>query len=221
MLVLFGHSCRLDCSLVQLEFWWFSFFIFFCRWFIQKAFFYPKTVGKCGCAGITWRNLFLYCPTSCCDLPEVRGTRSSQALTLEDLGEITPTYIGCATSNQWKRTPSKREAHYEVLTMSSQSIERLDRPQSEQELQGKLMPMDMYLSEVAATSASAVNHHAGSMQGDAQPFKDLKVLLGLSTGTSIVADERHEQKRPCCVQVSNVSLSFDNILLYTTTYVSS
>ena len=101
--------------------------------------------------------------------------------------------------------------------MSSQSIERLDRPQSEQELQGKLMPMDMYLSEVAATSASAVNHHAGSMQGDAQPFKDLKVLLGLSAGTSIVADERHEQKRPCCVQVSNVSLSFDNILLFTTT----
>ena len=85
--------------------------------------------------------------------------------------------------------------------MSSQSIERLDRRQSEGELQGKLMPVDVYLSDVAATSASALNYHMGSMQGDEEPFKDLKVLLGLSTGSSIVSDERHERKRPFCVQV--------------------
>ena len=171
------------------------------RWIIQKAFFYPKTVGKCGCEGISWRNLFLYCPTCYQPNGQLGNIRSNQALTLDDLDEFTPTYIGCTTSNQWKRSPSPREAHYEVLTMSSQSIERLDRRQSEGELHGKLMPVDVYLSDVVATSASALNYHMGSMQGDEEPFTDLKVLLGLSTGSSIVSDERHERKRPFCVQV--------------------
>jgi len=88
--------------------------------------------------------------------------------------------------------------------MSSESIERLDRPQSEEELLGKLMPVDVYLSDVAATSASALNYHMGNMQGDEEPFKDFKVLLGLSLGTSIVSDEKHEKKRPFCVQVRNL-----------------
>ena len=173
----------------------------FFRWIIQKAFFYPKTVGVCGCAGITWRNLCLHCPY-CCE-PKITGIRYSQALTLEDLDDVTPIYIGCITSNQWKRTPSPREDHYEVLTMSPQDITRLDRPQNEQELRGKLTPMDVYLSEVTATSASAINYHMGSMQGDEAPFKDLKVLLGLSVGASMISDERHEQERPFRLQVKS------------------
>ena len=177
----------------------------FFRWIIQKAFFYPKTIGLCGCAGITWRNLCLHCP-NCCE-PKIKGIKYSQALTLDDLDDLTPTYIGCITSNQWRRTPSPREDHYEVLTMSPQDITRLDRPQDEQELRGKLEPMDVYLSDVTATSASALNYHMGSMQGDEAAFKDLKVLLGLSTGASIVSDERHERKRPFCLQVKNKILT--------------
>ena len=162
-------------------------------------------MGKCGCKGISWRNLFLYCPT-CCEEPQgkITNIRPTKALTLDDLDEITPTYIGCITSNHWRRTSSPKEPHYEVFTMSSESIERLDRPQSEEELLGKLMPVDVYLSDVAATSASALNYHMGSMQGDEEPFKDFKVLLGLSLGTSIVSDEKHEKKRPFCVQVRNL-----------------
>ena len=155
----------------------------------------------CGCVGITWRNLFLYCPTCC--KPEIKGIGYSKALTLDDLDEMTPTYIGCVTSNLWKRTSSPREPDYEVLTMSSHDIERLDRPVGEEELYGKLRPMDVYLSEAAATSAAALNHQMGVEQGEQAPFKDLKVLLGLSLGASIVSDERHEEKRNFCLQVKN------------------
>ena len=87
--------------------------------------------------------------------------------------------------------------------MSPQDITRLDRPQDEQELRGKLEPMEVYLSEVTATSASAINYHMGRMQGDEAAFKDLKVLLGLSSGALIVTDERHEQERPFWLQVKN------------------
>ena len=128
---------------------------------------------------------------------------SSEALTLDDLDNVTPTYIGCVTINRWRRTPSPREAHYEVLTMTPHEIARLDRAPDDQEFHGKLMPTDVFLSDSAATSAAAIDHDSGGMQGDEEPFRDLKVMLGLSVGASVVADKRHEEKRHFCIQVTN------------------
>ena len=81
----------------------------------------------------------------------------SVTLTLDDLDDITPTHIGCVTINRWRRTPSPREAHYDFLTMSPHVIKRLDRAPVDEEFHGKLMPMDVYLSDAAATSAAAVD----------------------------------------------------------------
>ena len=125
----------------------------------------------------------------------------SVALTLEDLDDVTPTYIGCVTVNRWRRTPSPREAHYEVLTMSPHGIERLDRAPEDEEFHGKLMPMDVFLSDATATSAAMLDHDSGGMVGDEAHFGDLKAMLGLSLGASVVADKRHEEKRHFCVQV--------------------
>lgn len=154
----------------------------------------------CGCSGISWRDLFLYWPTF--GKPKIQAVNPSEALTLDDLDDITPTYIGCVTVNRWQRTPSPREAQYEVLTMTPHGIERLDRAPEDQELHGKLIPMDVYLSDAAATSAAALDHDSGGMQGDEAPFRDLKAMLGLSLGASVVADKRHEEKRSFCVQVT-------------------
>ena len=41
----------------------------------------------------------------------------------------------------------------------------------------------------------------GAYEGDDASFKDLKVMLGISMGTAVVADERHEGKRNCLIQV--------------------
>ena len=94
-------------------------------------------------------------------------------LTLDDLDEMTPMYIGCVTTNQWRRTTSPREQDSEILTMSPHNIESLDRPKREEELRGKLTP------DATATSAAAINHQMGTMQVGEGPFKDLKVMLGL------------------------------------------
>lgn len=174
--------------------------MFFCRWIIQKAFYYPKTIGKCGCSGISWRNLFLFCPSP--DESMMQTIPLKQALTLDDLDDLTPTYIGCTTVNRWKRTPSLREPQYEVLTMSPHGIERLDRPRDEQGLHGKFMPVDVLLSEVAANSAAAVNYDAGPMLGDEAPVRSLLVMMGLSFGASVVAEKRHRKNRPICVKVT-------------------
>ena len=120
---------------------------------------------------------------------------------MDDLDDMRPLYLGCVTSNQWRRTTSPRDLDSELLTISPYSIERLDRPEGEEELSGKLTSMDVYLSDAAATSAAALNHQMGARQGDEVPFKDFKVMLGLSVGTSIVSDQRREKKRHFCIQV--------------------
>ena len=84
--------------------------------------------------------------------------RNESVLTLDDLEEMTPVYIGCVTSNQWRRTTSPREQDSDILTMSPHDIERLGRPKREEELHGKLTPMDIYVSDATATSAAAINH---------------------------------------------------------------
>lgn len=125
----------------------------------------------------------------------------TQALTLEDIDDVKPIYIGGITINKWRRTTSLREPDYELLIMSPNGIERLDRQPGEPEFDGKLMPTDIFLSDAMATSAAAVDHHMGARQSDDASFRDLKVMLGVAMGTAILADARHETKRNCCVQV--------------------
>ena len=67
------------------------------------------------------------------------------------MNDLTPINIACTSYRQQMATyflPG--EPHYEVLTMSPNGIERLDRCSDEQELHGKLLAEDVYLSDAAA-----------------------------------------------------------------------
>ncbi|PFX12872.1 hypothetical protein AWC38_SpisGene23100 [Stylophora pistillata] len=129
---------------------------------------------------------------SCFSISRVQHLTSRQALTLDDVDDLTPIYIACTTVNRWRRTPSPRELHYEVLIMSPHGIERIDRSPDEQELHGKLLPEDIYLSDAAARSNAAVSYDMGVQQSDEAPSRDLKVILELSVGASIVADQSYD-----------------------------
>lgn len=179
------------------------------RWRIQRAFYTPESVGFCGCSGISWRDFFLRCPN--CS-PQLQRINRTQALTLEDLDDVKPIYISGITINKWRRAACPKEKDYELLTMSPKGIERIDRPPREREFDGKLMPMDVFLSDAMATSAAAVDHHMGAVEGDDAVFKDLKVILGVAMGTAIVADLRHEEKRNCCIQTLPIVIEIVRIL---------
>lgn len=174
------------------------------RWRLQKALYTPSSVGWCGCAGISFRDFFLACPT-------FKHTKSmnldpDRPLTLEDLENVKPIFISNAVVNRWRRTTSPTEPDYEALIMCPHGIERLDRPPHEREFEGKLMPEDVYLSDAMATSAAAVDHHMGALEGGKEMFKDLKVTLGIAMGTSIVGDPRQEKTLNICLQVGAKSL---------------
>lgn len=168
------------------------------RWRLQKALFTPTSRGLCGCAGISFRNFFLSCPYF--DHKQRVNLDPERPLTLGDLENVKPIFISNAAVNRWRRTTSSTEPDYEALIMSPQGIERLDRPAHERELEGKLMPEDIYLSDAMATSAAAVDHHMGALEGE-EMFKDLKVTLGIAMGNSVVSDPRHVRKLNICLQI--------------------
>lgn len=172
---------------------------FILRWRLQKALFAPSGVGWCGCAGISFRDFFLSCPT----LKHIKSMNldPDRPLTLEDLENVKPIFISNAVVNRWRRTTSPAEPDYEALLMSPHGIERLDRPPHEREFEGKLMPEDIYLSDAMATSAAAVDHHMGALEVGEEIFKDLKVTLGIAMGTSLVGDPRKQKSRNLCLQV--------------------
>jgi len=140
------------------------------------------------------------------------GMNLSQALTLDDIDDVKPIYISGITINKWRRSTSPKEPDYELLIMSPNGIERLDRPPGEPEFDSKLMPMDIFLSDAMATSAAAVDHHMGARQSDDASFRDLKVILGVAMGTAILADARHEAKRNCCVQTIPILIELTRVL---------
>lgn len=126
-------------------------------------------------------------------------------LTLEDLEMVRPILISNAVVNRWRRTASPTESDYEVLSMSPHGIERLDRPPDQREFEGRLMPGDIYLSDAMATSAAAVDHHMGALEGGDEMFKDLKVTLGIAMGSSTIGDPRKEKTLNVGLQVREIS----------------
>ena len=71
------------------------------------------------------------------------------------------------------------------------------------------MPGDIYLSDAMATSAAAIDHHMGALEGE-ELFKDLKVTLGIAMGTSIVSDPRQEKRLNTCLQVGEPIFRYAN-----------
>ena len=165
--------------------------------------FAPSSVGWCGCAGISYRDFFLTCPTF--KTSTSMNLNPHRPLTLEDLEMVRPILISNAVVNRWRRTASPTEPDYEVLSMSPHGIERLDRPPDQREFEGRLMPGDIYLSDAMATSAAAVDHHMGALEGGDEMFKDLKVTLGIAMGSSLIGDPRKEKTLNVGLQVREIS----------------
>ena len=66
--------------------------------------------------------------------------------------------------------------------MSPHVIERLDRAPEDEEFHGKLMPMDVYLSAAAATSAAALDHDSGRLLDDEAQCQRFKSNVGTLLG---------------------------------------
>ena len=115
-------------------------------------------------------------------------------LTLGDLGsdgsdgsEKVPQYISNVVVNEWSLHHTE-ERKYELLVISPTVIERLDRPDGQDQFENKLYPKDIQLSVAMATSAAAVARNMGAYESSTVRFKQLQVMLGLGMGSSLVSD---------------------------------
>ena len=123
-------------------------------------------------------------------------------LTLADLENVTPFYICNTTVNSWRRTPKDKES-FELLALTPREIRRLDSPYEEDAFLDKLEPEDIILSEAMAMSAAALTPRMGKMGGTDEDFStDLKIILGVAMGASILSDPRKERRKNMFFQVS-------------------
>ena len=94
------------------------------------------------------------------------------------------------------------ERKYELLIMSPTEIERLDRPEGQEQFENKLDPGDIDLSAAMATSAAAVARNMGSYDDATVGLKQLQTVLGLGMGSSLVSDNGALKRESCFLRVS-------------------
>ena len=136
-------------------------------------------------------------------------------LTLRDLKGIKPEYLSNIVVNEWiiNETDDNQEK-YELLIMSPTKIERLDRPEGQEQFENKLHPGDIDLSAAMATSAAAVARHMGAYNQSAEGFKQLQTVLGLGMGSSMVSDNEALKRENGALRVSAFTLKDLKLCLY-------
>ena len=105
--------------------------------------------------------------------------------------------------NEWIINENEGDQRkYELLIMSPTEIERLDRPEGQEQFENKLDPGDIDLSAAMATSAAAVARNMGSYDDATVGLKHLQTVLGLGMGTSLVSDNEALKIESCFLRVS-------------------
>lgn len=144
----------------------------------------------------------------------------TRSLSLADLKDTKPEYLSNIVVNRWKLS-EKSEENYELLTMSSSGIERLDRtprPKTQgpdprpKQFEGRLEPADIKLSDAMATSAAALSEHMGKYDNSVEGLTRFHTLLGLEMGATMISDYRSVRNdsivlRVCCFTCLSVYCS--------------
>ena len=111
--------------------------------------------------------------------------------------------------NEWIINENEGDQRkYELLIMSPTEIERLDRPEGQEQFENKLDPGDIDLSAAMATSAAAVARNMGSYDDATIGLKQLQTVLGLGMGSSLVSDNGALKRESCFLRVSFSQLAY-------------
>ena len=180
-----------------------KYYFFSLRWRLQRAFYTRESVGKWGCQGISFEDIFLTkCKGASHREHEQLGNDESGPLTLGDLGPgMKPQYMSNVVVNEWSLDEDEKQ-RYELLVMSPTVIERLDRRENQVQFEGRLEPKDVKLSAAMATSAAAVARNMGAYENSTEGFKQLQVVLGLGMDSSLVSDTHTLNERNWYWEVS-------------------
>ena len=134
---------------------------------------------------------------------EPLSDNESGPLNLRDLEGIQPQYLSNIVVNEWRlNKPDDQGTKYELLIMSPTEIERLDRPEGQEQFENKLDPADVDLSAAMATSAAAVARNMGAYDESVEGLKQLQTVLGLGLGSSMVSDVEALKREHCLLRVS-------------------
>ena len=115
-------------------------------------------------------------------------------------------YLCNTVVNRWKSHDNCKK--YELLIMSSEGIERLDRDPSKKQFEGKLEPEDVMLSDAMVTSAAALSTRMGKYDRSIEGLSRLHTVLGLNMGATTISDMKSVKRERLAL---NASL-FDRVI---------
>ncbi|XP_028397715.1 uncharacterized protein LOC114521456 isoform X2 [Dendronephthya gigantea] len=156
----------------------------FSRWKFQRAFFESNNIGAFGCAGISLTDCF---PSFDCCTSSSHHLQN-RALYMGDLKEVNPAYICNLLVGNWVKDPLKEEHEsYSLLSVTPNTIERIDSKPGEDLFYGRLHPEDLKVSDMMASSAAVLSGNMGLYQINMDTIRDIQMILGINMGRSLVA----------------------------------
>ena len=131
---------------------------------------------------------------------------ANKELKLEDLKDVSPTFISNITVNDWQINSVAKTSH-QLISFSPDGVELIGNDcQKPSELSRCFEPKHMRLSTAMAISGAAVSYDMGSYDSRLDMVLDLLNLLGIGMGDEMVSDQCHceDQSKSTCGCVMQV-----------------
>ena len=116
-------------------------------------------------------------------------------LNLDDLKDVSPTFISNITVNDWQISSDAKSSH-QLISFSSKGVELIGNDwEKPSELSKCFEPKHMRLSAAMAISGASVSYDMGRRESGLNMVLDLLNLLGIGMGDEMVSDQCHFEEQ--------------------------
>ena len=173
-------------------------------------------------AKVRWQDAFPNCARSAERIYDIiRPNRKGKPLLpvrnpedelkLDDLKDVSPTFISNITVNDWQISSDAKSSH-QLISFSSKGVELIGNDwEKPSELSKCFEPKHMRLSAAMAISGAAVSYDMGSYESGLDMVLDLLNLLGLGMGDEMVSDQCHCQDQSESTAGKMKQVMFNNV----------
>ena len=120
---------------------------------------------------------------------------ANKELKLDDLKDVSPTFMSNITVNDWQISSDAKSSH-QLISFSSEGVELIGSDwEKPSELSKFFKPKHMRLSAAMAISGAAVSYDMGRRESGLDMVLDLLNLLGIGMGDEMVSDQCHFEEQ--------------------------
>ena len=123
---------------------------------------------------------------------------ANKELKLDDLKDVSPTFMSNITVNDWQISSDAKSSH-QLISFSSEGVKLIgsdwEHGEKPSELSKFFKPKHMRLSAAMAISGASVSYDMGRRESGLNMVLDLLNLLGIGMGDEMVSDQCHFEEQ--------------------------